>query len=307
MEGFHMAHRITNDVFKQRVKEQVGDEYIFLEEYISIKEKMLVRHNVCNKTYSISPDKFLNRKTRCLFCAGNRKYQEIEIMSIISEITTGEYVMIGDYKNAITKVLVKHLKCDYEFYTIPNNFINKGSRCPRCAKNERYNNSQFIDIVKKLSRGEYNVIGEYTGAHKPVQIEHRLCGHVYMVKPSNFIHNNRRCPKCKESKGESDIELFLQQNNVRFKKQYRINECKNKQALPFDFAIFDDEDKLIFLIEYDGEQHFYSIDFFGGEKRFESTKKNDSIKNKFCLLNNIPLLRIKYDDKKNINNIVNSF
>ncbi len=38
----------------------------------------------------------------------------------------------------------------------------------------------------------------------------------------------------------------------------------------------------IFLIEYDGEQHFKAIEEFGGEETLKLTKKHDKIKNDFC-------------------------
>ena len=60
---------------------------------------------------------------------------------------------------------------------------------------------------------------------------------------------------------------------MRHETQKRFNDCKNKQPLPFDFYINNTNiihlnDTIIsidlFCIEYDGEQHFRSIEFFGG-------------------------------------------
>lgn len=36
----------------------------------------------------------------------------------------------------------------------------------------------------------------------------------------------------------------------------------------FDFVIFNDKNQIIQCIEYDGEQHFKPIEFFGGEQAF---------------------------------------
>lgn len=49
-----------------------------------------------------------------------------------------------------------------------------------------------------------------------------------------------------------------------------------------------------FLIENDGRQHYESVDYFGGEKCFRDVQKRDKIKNDYCILNNIPLLRLPY-------------
>lgn len=75
----------------------------------------------------------------------------------------------------------------------------------------------------------------------------------------------------------------------------------------FDFAIIDNNEKVTTLIEYDGRQHFEPISDFGGEEGFKITQNNDSIKNKYCKNNNIPLLRIPYWDFDNIELILNNF
>lgn len=102
-----------------------------------------------------------------------------------------------------------------------------------------------------------------------------------------------RCPHCKSSKGEKKIEDFCIKNNLKYKTQYKIKQCKNKKELPFDFALFD-KNKLLCLIEYDGELHYKSIDFFGGEKALLYRQKCDNIKNEFCKNNGIKLIRIPY-------------
>ena len=49
------------------------------------------------------------------------------------------------------------------------------------------------------------------------------------------------------------------------------------------------------LVEYNGEQHFKSIKYWGGKNAYEKQQNNDEIKNKFAKENNIKLLRIKYN------------
>ena len=57
-------------------------------------------------------------------------------------------------------------------------------------------------------------------------------------------------------------------------------------------------------IEFDGKQHFKSIEFFGGEEIFNNTKIRDDIKNRFCLDNNIKIIRIPYNKYKDIEKIL---
>ena len=52
--------------------------------------------------------------------------------------------------------------------------------------------------------------------------------------------------------------------------------------------------KLIALIEYQGEQHFEIVDFFGGAKKFERQQMNDERKRSYCKNKRIPLIEIPY-------------
>ena len=58
-------------------------------------------------------------------------------------------------------------------------------------------------------------------------------------------------------------------------------------------------------IEYNGQQHYMPIDYFGGEKHYESQIKHDKIKANYCSNNNINLLIIPYCDVDNIEDILN--
>lgn len=59
-------------------------------------------------------------------------------------------------------------------------------------------------------------------------------------------------------------------NDINFKEEYTIPglNSSNGKALRFDFAIFDDDGNLDFLIEYQGRQHYEPVAKFGGKKGF---------------------------------------
>ena len=58
----------------------------------------------------------------------------------------------------------------------------------------------------------------------------------------------------------------------------------------FDIAVFNN-DILLYLIEYDGIQHFEEGHF---NNTFETTHNNDLLKNQYCFEHNIPIIRIPY-------------
>ena len=121
-----------------------------------------------------------------------------------------------------------------------------------------------------------------------------LCSNLFYELPAKVNNGHTTSCGCRiQSFGESYIQSLLENMKLQYTSQYTFNDCKNRYVLRFDFALFYDG-KLIGLIEYDGKQHFESIEFFGGQEGFIKTKQRDEIKNMYCKTNNIPLLRIPY-------------
>lgn len=96
--------------------------------------------------------------------------------------------------------------------------------------------------------------------------------------------------KLKSSLGEEKIRKFFNKANINFEEQKKFEDCININHLPFDFYVPD----FVMCIEYDGIHHFQPVKYFGGKERFLYTKKNDKIKNKFCISQGIRLVRIPY-------------
>ena len=127
------------------------------------------------------------------------------------------------------------------------------------------------------------------------------CGNIVNIRVEHLKSNHHgrtiSCGCASKSSGEIKITQILEKANIDFQSQYRIKAFS--LSSPFDFAIFKDE-KLLGLIEYDGEQHFESVDFFGGEEQLKLQRERDERKNKWCEENNIRLIRIPYTEYDNL-------
>jgi hypothetical protein len=125
----------------------------------------------------------------------------------------------------------------------------------------------------------------------------------------NSLKSGEGCPYCSleqtQSKSCKKIEDYFINNNIIYSREYRFKDCKYRYRLPFDFAIFNNNE-LLYLIEYDGKQHFEPVSCFGDEEEFKLIKKRDQIKNNYCILNNIKLYRIPYWEDKNIEIILDN-
>lgn len=125
-----------------------------------------------------------------------------------------------------------------------------------------------------------------------------VCGNEFVTLPAKVnLGYVTSCGCAVQSSYERHIKHFLEELNVEFIEQYSFKDCKNTYSLRFDFAILQNG-SLLYLVEYDGEQHFRPIEWFGGMTNFRKQQNRDKIKNEYCLSHNIPLLRIPYNLSK---------
>lgn len=118
--------------------------------------------------------------------------------------------------------------------------------------------------------------------------------------------SGKRCRKCRiVSNGVLKIIQCL--NGIKYSLEHKIPECRNIQPLPFDFAIFNEKEELLGLIEFNGIQHYKAVRKFGGKKALVGQIKRDGIKEQYCIDNNIPLLLVRYDQADEIPEIIEKF
>ena len=184
-----------------------------------------------------------------------------------------------------------------EFKQIPNGHLI-GSGCAKCD-NKNKTTDEFINQAKMMHGEKYDYsLVDYVRSIKKIKIICPAHG-IFLQTPSDHL-SGYGCKYCYESKGEKKIIEYLVNNNINYVREKAFTGCRNKLPLHFDFYLIE----LNSLIEYDGEQHFKANKYFGGETAFRKSQVNDEIKNKFVIDNNINLLRIRFDQIKEINDIL---
>lgn len=105
------------------------------------------------------------------------------------------------------------------------------------------------------------------------------------------------------SRGEIKIEDILRAEGINFQEEYSFADLysSNGRPLRFDFAVFDDDNELMFLIEYQGIQHYIAKSKFGGNSGLKKQQYNDLLKREYCKRHNIILIAIPYTDESIIN------
>lgn len=290
-----LKRTLSNGNIIERMYELVGDEYSKLDDvYLGNRTKFPIRHNTCGHEYEVHWNNFQSG-VRCPKCSGLMKFTNENIVERMYDLAGDEYTKLDDvYINANTKFSIKHNICGHE-YEVSWGKFQSGNRCPKCSGHYKYTDSEIIEMISDMTQGEYTKLSIYINAQTKFPIRHNVCGHEYEVRWNDFRRDNR-CPKCNQSKGEKFISDYLTNKNISFTTQARFDDCRQKRPLPFDFGIVDDENMIIALIEFDGKQHFESVELWGGEEALALTQLRDQIKNQYCEDNNIPLLRIRYDE-----------
>ena len=128
------------------------------------------------------------------------------------------------------------------------------------------------------------------------------CGNFHIVGTSDFTTKKVQSCGCLNSKGEAKITSILTENNIEFIKQFTFEDLIGNMGrhYAFDFAVFENN-KLSYLIEYDGIQHYSSKhQFLKDENTFEIIQNRDNVKNEYALSHNIPLIRIPYTQFDNL-------
>lgn len=130
------------------------------------------------------------------------------------------------------------------------------------------------------------------------------CGNIIEVLGNNLKSGGSRSCGCVHSRGEKIIQDILLQNKIPFKKEYTFDDLYSNKGkrLRFDFAIFNESNELIKLIEFQGRQHYFGPDaLWKNSDSLKTIQERDQQKVNYCQQHNIPLLVIPYTDIGKIN------
>jgi hypothetical protein len=172
---------------------------------------------------------------------------------------------------------------------------------------ERTSETSFISLVGQtfgkltvLERVENNRFGHvcYKCACE--------CGGTAIVDASRLRNGVTQSCGCIKSKGEMYINQWLTENNISFQAQYSFDNCfLSSGRRPFyDFAIFNKDGSVERVIEFNGAQHYKITGGWNNEQNFRDTVRRDQEKAEWCKNNNIPMTIIRFDEVKQINEIL---
>lgn len=238
-----------------------------------------------------------------------------------------------EYTNAKTKLCIICSEHGEFYQTLHNHLYGKG--CPICGKDKiwitrnRVTTEDFIKKAKMVHGDKYDYSKvDYINAKTKVCIicneigkNGKVHGEFYQT-PSNHLNKKKYgCPKCGHHISSSEEKLYLyikdKLKDVDLYRQYTPDFLQNGVS-HMSIDIFIPEYNI--GIEYQGEQHFKPVKYFGGEEKYLLNLKRDKLKYELCSNNGIKLFYFSYekelipndyftnvftDEKELLNNIKN--
>ena len=197
--------------------------------------------------------------------------------------------------------------------------VYKNSTTPFCVKNEEgYKAKVYIHSLKRSNSILYfSTKNPYTIENintylKNNNISFRIISNDYNGRTSNLLckcckcnkeftrmwrdiqcNDAIGCPYCESnrfSKFARKVETLLKEKEICYELEKRFDGCKDVLKLPFDFYL----PNYNICIEVQGQQHYESVPFYGGDEKFIERQRHDKIKRDYCRNNNIILIELSY-------------
>lgn len=188
------------------------------------------------------------------------------------------------------------------------NLIHNCSKDCGCGRKQMLRDKETKNLVGKKF-GKLSVIELLPDSNKFKRRQYKCkcdCGNEIIVPSSSLTTNHTLSCGCLNSYYNIYIDEFLNNKNIRHKREYTIHI--DDKYYRFDFYLPDYN----LFIEYDGQQHYEVPRYYGdnigkNKELLQKIQTNDKIKNQYCIDNNINLLRIPYFMSKDIEDIISNY
>lgn len=298
---------VTTEIFEQTISPNV----ILLEEYQSFYKEINCKCKICNNIWSTTPASLKNGSA-CPECgkkkvADQKRKSQEQFEKEVSTINPNIKIL-GKYKNNKNKIDCKCSIHNISFKAQPVHLLEKDyCGCSGCYtdKMRKYFSKSIEKFIEELKEvfPYFEVIGEYINCETPIECICLQHNKKFKSRPADLLYGKNPCPDCATaySKPEQKLYNILCKHYDTVIRQKTFEDCIYITKLKFDFFI----PEINTLIEYDGEGHYWDVPFGGmskesAMKQYELCKIRDEIKNEYCKKNNIPLIRIPYWEKENM-------
>ena len=295
----------TTEEFIKRSKEIYGNKFNYNKTVYKGSRTNVIITCLKHGDFKVTPDNHLHEGRE----SGGCKECGKEYLRKANLLTTEEFIRKSkekfgnkfsydkvNYIDGETEVIVTcHKHGDFEVSPYRHlKAINCGG-CKECRK-ERLREVNLLTTGEFIKRSKERFGDKfsydrtnYEGKDTRITVTCNEHGD-FLTTPHIHLNPKGRggCPYCDSSRLEDEVRRLLTENKFRFEEQkpfpWLVGPGGRAQTL--DFYLTD----LGIGIECQGGQHFYAVDFFGGEEGFKNTQERDQNKLKLCEEHRIKLM-----------------
>ena len=175
--------------------------------------------------------------------------------------------------------------------------LRRGSvRSCGCIKQTDITGKQFGKLTALYRDNEFSQQHKYKHSFWKCKCE---CGNETLVFLGHLQNGHTTSCGCdKASRGEKEISQLLDDNNIMYihdKQFFKDLILPSGGIGRYDYIVFNEDKSIHCIIEFDGEQHYKD-----SWQTLQKTQENDKAKNEYAFKHNIPIVRIPYWEKGNI-------
>ena len=291
--------RLTTREFIRRSRAKQARRYGYeLVEYVRNNTPVIIVCKIHGPFEQIPSDHMNGRGCiRCgqLFRRGRRDTDAFIRATKVAHGQRFDYTRVR-YVNDHTKVAIV-CKIHGPFKQTPNDHL-QGAGCRKCrdeatGDRSRFTRHEFIRKSRTVHDRDYDYdLVKYVNANTRVVIVCKIHGPFKQTPASHMDgHGCNLCwRKNTKSRGVTIIEQYLEKFHIAFIREVRLIPGSLKA---FDFYLPDRAT----IIEFHGQQHFHSVEMWGGNEGFKVQRKNDRIKKTWATRNGYKPIVIPYTCK----------
>lgn len=127
---------VTIEDFKKFMDTAYNGRFTLLATELDKSKNLRVRCNTCLDEHDVTYKSIRALKIGCRNCNNSKPLTTQAVKDTISNITNGEYTLVGEYVNAQISIEIQHNSDEcgsYSWFTMYGNFVRQGRRCPKCT------------------------------------------------------------------------------------------------------------------------------------------------------------------------------
>lgn len=277
----------TEKSFIWRLQNMYGNQYILLSSFVNVDTFVYLYHRDCGHIIKMLPATLLSG-SQCQYCYGNDRFGLVKLYKRVHQINK-DLILINGY-SVHRKVKARYLSCGHiRVNTIRD--IDRSPYCPICVK-AIDRRKRALEFVKSIN--EYGLVSlrsMYISQSYNVTVRCNKCGYTWNTNANPLVEGHG-CPKCSSSRGEAMISKILDKYHIAYEYPKKFEDLRAKRLLHYDFYL----PEYNVLIEYQGRQHYESVDYFGGDKKFREQQNHDQMKRKYAKDNGYNLIEVPYTE-----------